>query len=668
MWRLKMLGCALLVFLGAMKPLAEARPRYHPEDFFFNPSMSPPLISPDGESVLYTRDRRGYATIFRHEIGRRRPKVVFQTASESTVFTDLQWISPERIVYQENQGSIYAVNVDGTDRVELLDADGVLFVGFGFFFGNLARPSILHPLPEEPLHLLVSRFNRRGKREVLKINHRNGESEVVVKGDSRVTEWIVAPDGQVLGGHSYERRGFNLLYRPTAQSRWKSIDTRLSKADLPGRFRYDRKSVAGKHQRFLGFGSNAGEIFFVSNHETDRFALYRLDLRGDTSVEKLFEDPIYDLDLNMLGSLPRMIFDRGKDTLVGLVYTAQTPTTVWFDAEWKQRQAAIDALRPGFSNFILDSDLARERWIVSSHSSTEPCCFLLYDETDGTLDEIARLTPRLDPEALAPPEPVQIPTPDGHPLYGYLTRPRDAQPGVPAPLVMWLHGGPWVRGTGLYDPMVQFLAYEGYAVLQVNFRGSTGYGFAHLDAARKRYGRPAMEDVMIALDWAIDQGVADPGRVALGGHSYGAYLTAFTLAHHSDRFRCGIGFSGLYDLVEQTDRLLDEHKGQLSVEHWKAVVGKNSDREELEAMSPYYQVDGITRPLLLVHGTADETTVFADSEALAAALEKNGIEHELVELVDGDHGYTDMRHRVHACERALRFLHAHLPLEPEPDQ
>jgi dipeptidyl aminopeptidase/acylaminoacyl peptidase len=265
--------------------------------------------------------------------------------------------------------------------------------------------------------------------------------------------------------------------------------------------------------------------------------------------------------------------------------------------------------------------------------------------------------PDLRTEDLSPMDPVEFRARDGLVIRGYLTTSRSAGKQR-QPMVVLVHGGPHgASDTYEFDPEAQLLASRGYAVLQVNFRGSGGRGRGFETAGYGEWGRLMQDDITDGVRWAIADGVADPARVCIMGTSYGAYSALAGSFREPELFRCAIGISGVYDLPTMFDRG-DIQETKLGVRYMKEVIG--SDPEDLRRRSPTYNAEKIKAAVLLIHGTADERAPITHAVKMKAALEKAGNPPEWLTEAGEQHGFQDQKHRAGAYERILEFLRKHI--------
>ena len=271
---------------------------------------------------------------------------------------------------------------------------------------------------------------------------------------------------------------------------------------------------------------------------------------------------------------------------------------------------------------------------------------------------LADVSPWLAEEQLAQMRPIEYRARDGLPIHGYLTLPAGTAPKI-LPVVVNVHGGPWARDAWGFNPEVQFLANRGYAVLQVNFRGSTGYGRAFWEASFREWGRRMQDDITDGVQWLIDQGIADPRRVAIYGGSYGGYATLAGLAFTPDLYAAGVDYVGVSNLLTFMKTIPPYWKPYLAM--LQEMVGDlEADQAMLTAASPVFSADRIKAPLLIAQGAKDPRVVKSESDQMVEAMRQRGVEVEYIVKDNEGHGFRNEENRFEFYEAMERFLAQHL--------
>lgn len=404
----------------------------------------------------------------------------------------------------------------------------------------------------------------------------------------------------------------------------------------------------------IGMEADGQTLLVKAYRGKPTLGLHRYSVVKRDFVETLVEQSQFDIE--------GVYWPGNVGRVVGGFYEADVPRAVWFDAAAAARQEKINQLRPGAFNRVLGQSDDAKRVLVYSYGDRLPGAYFLFDVEAGTLRMLTASYPWLQEGNFGAMRPFTLQARDGMKLRGYLTLPPGSD-GKNLPLVVQPHGGPWARDKWGFDAEVQFLASRGYAVLQVNFRGSTGYGRAFLSAGFGQWGLTMQDDVTDAVRWAIEQGHADPKRIAIFGASYGGYAAMAGLAFTPELYRCGISYVGVTDvatLIKSRPR-----EWWLSEAIDKMVTGDpDKDRARLDAASPLVNADKIRAPVLLAYGAKDERVNISQGKGLAAKLKSQGSSVELIVKEEEGHGFRELKNQVEFYTRVEAFLAKHLAPDP----
>jgi dienelactone hydrolase len=629
---------------------------YFPEDFFAPAPNSMPLLSPDESALIYVRLHNNRQQLILHDIGSGAEHAVTSAPHPGAVLTAARWAGNERIVHQYGLGNLISTDRNGLDAKTIFNAGRTIFLPYAVFIGAIALPRIVAVEQADPLWLKVAALGASGRYDVFRVHARSGETQPHISNAAAVGQWFADLQGNICAGMEYAYSGLSIRYRAHEKQRWRKLD-KLFPASAPTRFAYSGRSLAGQHTMFLAFAENADHFLYASNLETGRMAIYRMQVSSGTS-SLVAADPEYDLFAPLTqGEGP--LYSRHRGALVGVHYQAEVPRTIWLDPDFAAIQEAIDANLPGRINRIISIGDGETHCVVYSISSRDKGSYHLHAIASGATRLVGRVDQRIRPEDMAAMRPVEFTARDGKRIHGYLTIP--AATSAP-PLVVLIHGGPWVRDTYRFDPEVQYLANNGFAVLQVNFRGSAGYGFAHMDALRGVYGLPAVHDIEDGIDWALAEHELDAGNVMLMGASYGGYATVLAMLERPHRYRCGVAMMGVYDLVAHAgyirDRSGDDSTG---LTFWQSMLGISRDKTRLRTLSLLHRAGELQAPLLVIHGDADTQVPISQSEQLVEELQKHAKPHAFIRIEGEGHGFQHTRNIIHAYDNAARFLRQHLP-------
>ncbi|WP_258566147.1 S9 family peptidase [Streptomyces parvulus] len=403
-------------------------------------------------------------------------------------------------------------------------------------------------------------------------------------------------------------------------------------------------------------------IWIGSNRDSDLIRLVRLDaVTGDETV--VDSHPAYELDtragVHPMYPSPLILSERTGEVLA-VRYLGERQVIHVLDPHFADVYERLSALNDGDLAFV-SSDESERRWVVSFTHDTEPGVTYYYDHDTGESRELFRPYPHLDPEALAKKRPVAFAARDGLRVHAYLTLPVGVEP-VALPLLLFVHGGPWFRDGYGYESRIQLLANRGYAVLQVNMRGSSGYGKAFTRAALGEFAGRMHDDLVDAVDWAVKAGYADPDRVGICGGSYGGYSALVGVTFTPDVFAAAVDICGISNLANFMRTLPEFARIQIG-NNWYTYVG-NPDIPEQEAdmlaRSPITRVDQVSTPLMVIQGSNDIRVVKEESDLMVEAVRARGVEVEYIVKDDEGHRFQNTENLIDAYQVMERFLARHL--------
>ena len=628
-------------------------------DFFANPEFGSVLLSPDARHlavrVLGPNGRERLAVV---NVADNSIKVVAQF--DDVDVGEVEWVNPQRLVYatRDRQSApgdlryapgLYAVNRDGSDFRQLAERG---------FAPNLST-SIYKPLPwhtyltgqrgaQNSNFIHVRSTVYTATREVdytalLRLDTTTGRSTPVTP-PGKVRRWLLDQDGEPRLAVTKERNLDTIHYRDPASGAWRQLA------------RFD--AYLGGKDAFtpLAFGPD-GTLFVSARLGSDTLNLHAYDLAANRiDPAPVMALPGYDFK----GSL---LLRQGK--LLGVRYLAEKTGTRWFDPAMAATQAGIDRALPQTVNLISVAPKGEAPFmVVTSYADVQPATFSLLNSETGQLTPIGASQPRIRPDQMSTQQLVHYPARDGLRIPAWLTVPKNSS-GKNLPLVVLVHGGPYVRGTSWeWDGEVQFLASRGYAVLEPEYRGSTGFGSKHFRAGWKQWGLKMQDDIADGARWAIAQGVAASDRICIAGGSYGGYAALMGLVNDPDLYRCGIDLVGVTDI----GLLYSGHWSFASdmSDDWKQygmpeLIGDPlKDAAQFKATSPLAQAARITQPLLLAYGAQDRRVPLYHGKQFYAAVREHNPQVEWVVYEEEGHGWSLPKNRNDFWRRAELFLDKHI--------
>ncbi|MBK1787498.1 S9 family peptidase [Prauserella cavernicola] len=614
------------------------------EDFFAPAQRTRATISPDGTTIAYLAPWKNRLNVWVRSVDSDSDARCV-TADDHRGVGGYHWTDdPRWLLYiQDNDGDenwhLFRVDLEDPDA-EIVDLTPV--AGARVFDVTLpaSRPgtAIIH-------------FNNRRLDEIdlLELDIATGELTLLAENPGRVNAWLYVDENRLYTQRMTPDGTLEL-------SRWDSERGELSTvATMDG----DDYPTGVYPFELTDDGTG---VWVGSTTGTDRTRLARIDLTTGEETE-VDSHPVLDIDPRpqIFPALPSSLIRRGgTGALLGVRYLGERQVIRPLDAQFAEVLEKLETLSDGDLAGV-SSDESGRRWVVSFTHDRDPDVTWFYDHATGEARILFRPYPHLDPEDMAPMTPVTITARDGLPLPSYLTLPVGVEPSG-LPMVLMPHGGPWTRDAWGFNKIVQSLANLGYAVLQVNFRGSTGFGKAHMKAAIGEFAGRMNDDLVDAVEWAGQQGYADRERVAIFGGSYGGYASLVGISFTPDVFAAAVDYVGISNLATFMESLPPFVRDSL-VNNFHAYVGDPGipeQREEMVARSPISRVDDIRTPLLVLQGANDVRVVQAESDNLVAALRDRGVEVEYIVFEDEGHLFANPENLVTMMRATERFLATHL--------
>lgn len=657
-----LLACAPHVFAGEPIPV---------EDFARTPHLTGLQLSLGGSRIGYVREVRGQRRLFVADVTRlEQPQEVrLETDREERrrrSVAAFQWISDERLLITTAIAGgqlygVFAVNWNGARRVAISGNE----LGEGTDVRFFATEALYAFEDDAPSILMVNDRTRFGDAmlypDVVRVDTRTAGVSPVLKNPGNVVVWGVDFVGDVrLGITSDATAGlkFGATYRDTTATPWRTLLEPVAAAD---------------RIRPLDFDARSGQLYVATWSAARRTAVHQFDPATGRLGPELVSDPVYDVvpdnyTPSFAGvGLGDTVTSLERGGIVGVRYCTDRIAVRWFDAGYAARQAAIDALLPATVNIVCGATRAEDELLVLAFSDRHPGAFLLFDAHAGTMRLLGERMPWLDPQMMAPMEPIRFRARDGLEIHGYLTLPPGLAAGVKPPLVVVPHGGPAARDIWSFDAFVQLLASRGYAVLQPDFRGSTGYGRDFFAAGQREAGGKIQDDIADATRWAMASGRIDPDRVAIVGVSFGGYSALFALGHDPQLYRCGVAIAAVTDWMGIFAEGASRPELALAHAYWSEQIGDPAgDEVRLRAVSPVNFAGQITAPVLLIHGRDDRNVPVQQARAMIAALTRAGHKPESLLLAEEGHTFKAEKKRAEAFTRVVAFLEKHLAAPRAP--
>ena len=607
-------------------PDVELSSNYIPlEDFFKNPEKTAFEISPDGQKVAFMQPWENRLNVHVKNIGSN--EVIRLTSATERDIAGYLWLGDSRIGYIQDTGGdenfrLFAVNIDGTNQADLTPFDSV-------------RVQIIDELENNHQEMLIG-LNKRDQRlhDVYRLNVLTGQMELIAENPGNISGWQTDHAGKLRLAFTADGVNTSILYRQTEQDTFHIILTTDFREEVnPMFFTFDNKN-----------------LYVSSNRKRDKSALYIFDINTATETDLIFGHDEVDISWAM--------YSKKRKVLTGVsIYTSKQKYH-FFD-NWRENvQKDLEEKLPGVEVRLSDLDDNETMALVRTFNDKTRGAYYLYNTETKELSKLADISPWLDPLKMADMIPISYKSRDGLTINGYLTLPKDSS-DKNLPVIVNPHGGPWARNRWGFNSEVQFLANRGYAVLQMNFRGSTGYGRNFKEIGFKQWGKSMQDDVTDGVHWLINEGIADKDRIGIYGGSYGGYATLAGLTFTPELYACGVDYVGpsnIFTLLNSLPPYWELYRQMF----YEMVGNPEDDKELLEEISPVFHVDKIKAPLFVAQGANDPRVKQAESDQIVEALQSKGIDVQYMLKENEGHGFHNEENRMEFYNAMIEFLNKHM--------
>lgn len=618
------------------------------ESFARLPAIRHVTLSRDGQFIAYSLFDDLQAAFAFKNLDTGKTKGVQGT--DYFIAVNPEWISNERVIY----GYMAAMNRDGSKYTGLLGRprqddkrDQNRLASGGLFFGDFRgekEGNILLTEFDQTAHTYSYGFQYVYHPNIIRMDTRTGNYMRVVNNPGNVVGWGADKDGVVRVGVEYDNGYSTAIYREDENSPWH-----------PLRGLIHIKRTLG----VLGISADNGTLYVTTPAPSGKWGLYEYDLRKEQLGEMMVGHDNFDILRNESRAdghpIERMVFAPVTHELLGIQYVTDVPKVLWLDPTFASVQAALDQGLPHRINSIVEISDDRKRLIVFSWSAKDPGTYYFFDLEKKQLKPLFATEPWIKPEQMGDVFPIHYKSRDGLVIHGYLTVPPGKEPKN-LPMVVYPHGGPFGRDSWNFNRDAQFLASRGYAVLQVNYRGSPGYGEDFFEKGQRHIGRELQDDITDGTQWAIAQGVADPHRIAIMGWSFGGYSALMGAIREPTLYRCAIDGAGPSDWVALLKYQQSVTEGFGKETTAEMIGDPDKDAADLADISPVSHAASIRVPLLLIYGKDDRIVPMEQCRLLQSALDKAHVSYEVITKFNEGHGYYTYDHRLEAYQRIDKFL------------
>ncbi|HET7136053.1 MAG TPA: S9 family peptidase [Casimicrobiaceae bacterium] len=617
----------LVLSLGVVPPAPAANGDVIPmRDFFRHPDRAYYRISGDGKTLSFMQPWERRMNIYVQPIGSSAEPLRI-TSEKDRDIPNYFWKGADRVVYTKDFGG------DENDHIVVVDRRGGEPLDVTPFPG--VKAIIVDPLVEIPGRMLIG-LNQRVKEvfDVYDLDLVSGKLTLVAENPGNITSWGADHDGNVRFAIATDGVDQTYLYRDEAKVPFEPV----------------LKTTFRDQFQPLVFTADNKKLYVASNLGRDKVAIVLVDPASAKEAQVVYGRD--DVDVQ------NVAWSRARQRVSFVNYQTGKDERHYLDPDAKELFAKLETKLPGYEVTLQSVTDDETRMIVAATNDRTQGARYLYDRTADSLTKLGDVAPWLPEAKMAAMKPIQYKTRDGLTVNGYLTLPNGVEPAK-LPVVVNPHGGPWARDGWGFNPEVQFLANRGYAVLQINYRGSTGYGRKFWEASFKQWGFAMQDDITDGVHWLIKQGIADPKRICIYGGSYGGYATLEGLVKTPDLYACGVDYVGVANLFTFMKTIPPYWKPFLAMMH-QMVGDPEKDKERLAAASPALNADRIKAPLLIAQGARDPRVNKDESDQMVAALSKRGIDVPYLVKDNEGHGFHNEENQFDFYEAMEKFLAKYL--------
>ncbi len=560
------------------------------ETFFKNPEQSMYRISPNGKYLSFLKPYKGCLNVF---IKSLNDSLVTQvTAYSDRSVRSCIWVGNNKLFYLKEKDSLdnypaFLVNKDGTQNIPIQTSP------------NTKVEIIDQELRNQQNILLAINERDEAFFDVYKLNIYTGKKELLVKNPGNIVSWFANNEGNINLALGSDGVNETLYYR--------TKDTEKFKPILSNNFKNTLKP--------LGFAADKNHIYALSNLNRDKLALVEFDCLSGKEVKVIYENDEADI-LEVINS-------KSKEKLAYLTYEIAKRKIHFLDASYQKIYDDLNKLLPNDEVKIADKDSLENCFIIKTFTDKSPGAYYLYTIKDKQLTKLSDLNSAINPEEMCEMKAVSYKARDGQIIHGYLTLPL-GKDEKDLPCIVMPHQGPSTRNVWGYAPEVQYLANKGYAVFQMNFRGSTGYGKNFQNAGFKQWGGKMQDDIYDGVKWLIEEGVINPNKIGVFGYGFGGYSALNQIVYHPELYKCAASYSGyinLFTYIKGFPAYYKPYKLMLN----EMIGDPENDIEYLKSASPIFQIDKIKSPIFIAQGSKDSKVNVTETNQFVKELRKKQI-------------------------------------------
>lgn len=595
------------------------------EAFFAAPDKTSFLVSPDGKFISYLKPENNRIHIYVETWDRKN--TIQLTCDTNSNISNYFWASNDEILYLKTgpankNAALVAVKIDGSNNRKLLSAVN-------------SRIRIITNNKVFDKHVLIA-LNQRDSTlfDAYRLNIETGKLSLLSKNPGNITKWYSDPEGKLRMAIASDGVNETLLYRDSENQKFNPVITNNFKTTiLP-----------------LAFSAENNCIFALSNQNRDKMALVELDCKTGMEHRTIYSNPEVDVS--------EAIFSVKNGKLLYAGYETWKKELHFLDEAFKNIFQKLEVLLPNTEIRLSSSDLAESKFIVRTYTDRNPGSFYQYTPGNNKLVKLSDINPQLLEEDMSEMKSISFKTRDSLLVNGYLTLPKGSK-SENLPVVVVPHSSSEGRNSWGYNSEVQFLANRGYAVFQVNFRGTKGYGKKFWTAGFKQWGGKMQDDITDGVRWLISEKIADPKRIAIYGYSFGGFSALHGLFNQPDLYQCGASYSGFTNLYTYLKDIPPYFRPYQQM-YYETVGNPEKDSEYFRAVSPVFHTDKIKVPVLIAQGARDPRVNMNETNQFVKELKKKNVPVTYILNEDEGHYFRNIENRLEFYRELEVFLDKNL--------
>ena len=597
------------------------------DEFFKTQDKAYYRISPDGKSLSYLKLQNKKLELFAEDLATGNTVQLTHLKDKSISFQF--WTSNNELIYytedesKERRSDIFVINKDGSKQVQLST-------------NEKNRLRVIEDQLIDDKYIIVA-SNKRDSTvfDVYRLNVRDGKMDIVAKNPGNFSRWMTDSKGELKLAIASDGVNETLMYREKENQPFAPVITNNFETTL---------------QPIAFSESEPNILYAISNVNRDKNALVALDLKSGKEKQVLFANDT----LNVVDAT----YSRFRKKMLFATYESWKREKYYLDDSTKLAYSQIDQLLPGTEWVIMDKDKSDKVFVIRTFTDKNPGSYYLYTAADHKLKKLTDMSPSIKPEDMNGMSPICFKSRDGLTINGYLTLPKDKK-ATNLPVVVFPHNGPKTRNSWGYNAEVQFLANRGYAVLQINYRGSNGYGKSFYAAGFKQWGDKVQEDVNDGARWLIAQKIADPKRIAIYGNGFGGYIALNCLYKNPDLYKCGGSNSGVINLFSYLKTFPPFLKAKLQM-YYEIIGNPVTETDYMRYASPVFHADRFKVPVFIAQNPKDPSVNVAEGVQFIKELKKRNVQVTYIEKEEGPNPVIREQGRIALYKALEEFLQDNL--------